>query len=97
MKRRTALAVLVVVVLTAAGTAGAVIRDVVTPRGKAATFTRDHAHWYCFNGAAIRCGSGDAEPYVVLSKAAIVVPVSNLKRACVRRILGRRPTRAIPT
>jgi hypothetical protein len=43
MRRRIALTALVVITLAAAGTAGAVIRDVVTPRGKAATFAGDRA------------------------------------------------------
>jgi len=77
MKRRIVLTALVVLMLVAAGTAGAVIRNVVTPRGNAATFAGDRAHWYCFNGATIRCGSGDAEPYVTLSKTGIIVRVSS--------------------
>jgi hypothetical protein len=91
MKRRIALIAVGVVALVAAGTAGAMIRDVLTPRGKAATFAGDRTYWYCFNGAAIRCGSGDAEPYVTLSKSGIVVRVFNLKRACVKRLLRPSP------
>lgn len=78
-------------VLVAAGAAGALIESSVVPHGQAVTFAGDRAGWYCSNGATIRCGSGDAQPYATLSKSAITVRVVSLRRACFKRLLRPSP------
>jgi hypothetical protein len=82
-----------------AGVAGAAIRDVVVPRGQTATFAG--THWFCLNGGqyspnAISCGSGDAHPFVNLSKRAINVTVFSLRRPCAKRVLRPSPDPSDP-
>jgi hypothetical protein len=83
-------------VLVGASAAGAVIEARVVPRGQAVTFAGDQVGWYCFNGAAISCSSGDAEPYATLSKSGIIVRVVSLKRGCVKRVLRPSPDPSDP-
>jgi hypothetical protein len=77
--------------LAASGIAGAVLRSVIVPRGQSAGFAGDRMNWICVNFAAINCISGDAEPYVVLSKSAITVRVVSLRRPCAKRVLRPSP------
>ena len=96
MKRRIVTALAVCLLLVAAGAAGAVVRDVVTPRGQSVGFAGDGGHWSCFNGRAISCMSGDAEPSATLSKSAILIRVVNLKPACMKRVLRPSPDPSDP-
>ena len=91
MSRWLLIGLALLVALAGAGVAGAVLRDVVVPRGQAATFSGDRVHWYCANRAVIDCTSGDAEPYATLSKGAITVRVVSLRRPCAKRVLRPSP------
>ena len=53
-------------------------------------------YWYCSNRTAISCTSGDAEPYVTLSKSAITVRVVSLRRPCAKRVLRPSPDPSDP-
>jgi len=66
------------------------IRDVVTPRGRSARFAGDRIYWSCFNGAAIRCSSGGAEPRRRLDLAA---PADQLSARVEVGTIGGRRTR----
>jgi hypothetical protein len=91
VRRYVVIMVMCIASLVAAGVAGAVLSNAVIPGGQAATFAGDRVNWYCANRAAISCTSGDAEPYVTLSKTAITVRVFSLRRACAKRVLQPSP------
>lgn len=91
MRRWLLIGVASLVTLAGAGVAGAVLQNVILPRGQAVTFAGDRVNWHCANGGAISCTSGDAEPYATLSKAAITIRVVGLRRPCAKRVLRPSP------
>jgi hypothetical protein len=82
--------------VSAAAGAGVAVRTVLVPRASSATFSADPVHWYCYDGSAISCTSGDALPYATLSHRAITIRVNSLRRACFRRVLRPSPDPSDP-